>query len=225
MKITERKILIVDDEVLIAEDLKDILNKFNINNIAMAHDKREAMDRLNEFSPDIALLDIRMLKELDGLEIGEYINQKSKIPFIYITAHSDVETIKKIVKTKPVAYITKPYKNSEIYAALLMADEALAQSVKNQLTFKDGYTTIKLSLSEIDYVESDGNYIHIHTKQKKYTLRNSLEWFKQSVPDDLFVQTQRSFIVNRGKITKATSKSVFINEIEIPISRNNPFKL
>lgn len=225
MKITERKILIVDDEVLIAEDLKDILNKFNINNIAMAHDKREALDSLNEFSPDIALLDIRMLKEMDGLEIGEYINQKNKIPFIYITAHSDVETIRKIVNTKPVAYITKPYKNSEIYAALLMADAVLEQSVSNLITFKDGYNTIKLPLNEIDYVESDGNYIHLYTTQKKYTLRHSLEWFKQSVPEDLFVQTQRSFIVNRNKITKSTSKSVFIKDVEIPVSRNNPFKL
>jgi two-component system response regulator LytT len=220
-----RKILIVDDEVLIAEDLKDILVKYGIADIEMAHDKESAITALSEFKPDIVLLDIRMEKEMDGLDLGEHINQKVKVPFMYITAHSDVETIKKIVKTKPVAYITKPYKNSEIYAALLMAENILNNSLSNFLTFKDAYTTVKVLLDDINYVESDGNYIHIFTKQKKYTLRNSLEWFKERVPSELFHQTQRSFVVNITKITKTTSKSVFINTIEIPISRGNNFKL
>jgi two-component system, LytTR family, response regulator LytT len=221
----DRKILIVDDEVLIAEDLKDILSKYGVSTIEMAHDQKGAIASLNMFKPEIALLDIRMEKETDGLELGEYINQKIKIPFIYITAHSDIEMIKKIVKTKPVAYITKPYKNSEIYAALLMAENVLTDAAASFLTFKDGYATIKILVDDINYVESDGNYIHIFTEQKKYTLRNSLEWFKQNVPAEIFHQTQRSFIVNITKITKATSKSVFINATEIPVSRSSQFKL
>ncbi len=223
--IMQRKVLIVDDEVLIAEDLMDILIKYGVTKIEMAHDKKSAINMLNEFKPEIVLLDIRMEKEMDGLELGEYINEKLKLPFIYITAHSDVETIKKIVKTKPVAYITKPYKNSEIYAALLMAEGILSDTSNSFLTFKDGYATVKILVDDINYAESDGNYIHIHTKQKKYTLRNSLDWFKQSVPTELFHQTQRSFVVNITKITKTTSKSVFINTIEIPVSRSNQFKL
>ncbi len=223
--IMQRKILIVDDEVLIAEDLMDILTKYGVTKIEMAHDKKSAINMLNEFKPEIVLLDIRMEKEMDGLELGEVINEKLKLPFIYITAHSDVETIKKIVKTKPVAYITKPYKNSEIYAALLMAEGILSDTSNSFLTFKDGYSTVKILVDDINYAESDGNYIHIYAKQKKYTLRNSLEWFKQSVPTELFHQTQRSFVVNITKITKTTSKSVFINTIEIPVSRSNQFKL
>lgn len=215
----------MDDEVLIAEDLKDILNGLGIKNVAMKHDKKGAIVGLNEFKPDIVLLDIRMEKETDGLELGEYINKELKKPFIYITAHSDIEMIKKIVKTKPVAYITKPYKNSEIYAALLLADSLLGTAATGFFTFKDGYSIVKILLDDIHYVESDGNYIHLHTKQKKYTLRNSLDWFKQNVPSELFHQTHRSFIVNITKINKTTSKSVFIDSIEIPVSRNNSFKL
>jgi DNA-binding LytR/AlgR family response regulator len=221
----ERKILIVDDEVLIAEDLMDILNKYGIKNVKMAHDRKHAMVVLNEFKPNIVLLDIRMEKEMDGLELGQYINDQIKIPFIYITAHSDIEMIKRIVKTKPVAYITKPYKNSEIYAALLMAENILNSLTDIFLIFKDGYATVKVVLDDINYVEGDGNYIHVYTKQKKYTLRNSLEWFKDQVPEGLFHQTHRSFIVNITKITKTTSKSVFIDTIEIPVSRGNQFKL
>jgi two-component system, LytTR family, response regulator LytT len=221
----QRKILIVDDEVLIAEDLMDILNKYGFRNIEMAHDKKSAVSMLNEFKPDIVLLDIRMEKETDGLELGEYINEKLKMPFIYITAHSDIEMIKEIVKTKPVAYITKPYKNSEIYAALLMAEGVLSNVSNSFLTFKDGYATVKVLVDDIHYVESNGNYIDIYTKQKRYTLRNSLEWFKQNVPTELFYQTQRSFVVNISKITKTTGKSVFIDTLEIPVSRGNQFKL
>lgn len=107
----------------------------------------------------------------------------------------------------------------------MMAETALNEQANRSLVFKDGYDTVKLSFDDINYVEGDGNYIHIYGIRKKYTLRNSLEWFKQNVPVDMFQQTQRSYIVNVTKITKTSSKSVFINNTEIPLSRNYTFKL
>ncbi|MGZ4097575.1 MAG: response regulator, partial [Bacteroidia bacterium] len=80
-----QRVLIVDDEVLIAEDLKDILKSFGCREIYLAHSKSDAVRQLELIKPDIALLDIRMEKELDGLELGEHINAMYKIPFIYIT--------------------------------------------------------------------------------------------------------------------------------------------
>ena len=93
------------------------------------------------------------------------------------------------------------------------------------LVFKDGYTDVKLSVDDVLYAQSDDNYIHVFTTTKKHTVRNTLEWFKESVPQELFHQTHRSYIVNITKITKSSSKSVFINDIEIPVSRGNQVKL
>ena len=93
------------------------------------------------------------------------------------------------------------------------------------LVFKDGYTNVKLSVEDILYAKSDNNYIHIYTTVKKYTLRNTLEWLKENIPQELFHRTHRSFIVNITKITKKNTKSVFVEGIEIPVSRGNHIQL
>lgn len=219
------KILIVDDEVLIAEYIKDVLLSLNFKLLNLAHTKEEAFHEIKLFKPDLVLLDIRMENELDGIEIAQEINSNFKIPFIFITAHSDKEIIEKALNTMPSGYITKPIKKMDVFAAINLAIKKAEVVDEQFLNFKDGYDTIKLSFNDILYAESDGNYINVITLQKKYAIRNSLEWFISNMPKNGFEKVQRSYVVNLKKVHKATSKSLFINDIEIPISRGKQIDL
>ncbi len=219
------KILIVEDEVLIAEYLKDVLNGLGYQNLALAHNKRQAMIQLEEFHPELVLLDIRMKEELEGIQIAERINQEYKIPFIYITAQSDKEIISRALGTKPAGYITKPFKQPDVFAAIRLVEENAERHSEKYLSFKDGYSVVKLSADEILYAKSNDNYIDLYTTSKKYTLRYTLDWLVEHTPSGMFHRTHRSAVVNITKITKATSKSVFIGEVEIPVSRGNQIKL
>ncbi len=220
------KILIVDDEVLIAEFLKDELNALGYNNIVMAHNHAQCIKEIERFCPELVLLDIRMKNEREGIEIASEINEKYKIPFIFITAHSDKEILQQALATKPAGYITKPIKQIDVYAAVhLVESNRTETSTEKFIVIKDGYSEIKIMLDTILYVQSNDNYIHIHTALKKYTVRNSLEWFKENTPSDMFQRTHRSYIVNLSKITKSNSRSVFIDDIEIPVSRGNQLSL
>lgn len=223
--INEFKILIVEDEVLMAEFLKDLLNALNYNQIELAHNKKRAIDKIEEYKPNLILLDIRMREELEGIELAKIINEQHKIPFIFITAQSDKEIIQHALSTKPLGYITKPFKQADVYAAILLVEESFKSKQEEFLVFKDGYTQIKLAINDIIYVEASDNYIDIFCYNKKYTLRNTLEWFRENTPDYMFHRTHRSYIVNITKITKTSRKSVFINEIEIPVSRGNQPKI
>lgn len=218
------KILIVDDEVLIAEFLKDELISLGYQHIALAHNRKQAFALIDVFKPQLVLLDIRMKSEREGIEIAQEINKTFKIPFIYITAHSDKEIVQQALNTKPAGYITKPFKQMDVYAAVHLV-ETIAEKVNERfVVFKDGYSDVRVSVDDILYAQSDDNYIHIYTSTKKHTVRNTLEWFKENIPEELFHRTHRSYIVNSTKITKSTSKSVFIGEIEIPVSRGNQLK-
>ena len=219
------KILIVDDEVLIAEFLKDELIDLGYHDIVLAHNRKQAFAKIEEFKPQLILLDIRMKNEREGIEIAEEINKGVKIPFIFITAHSDKEILQHALSTKPAGYITKPFKQIDVYAAVSLVESNLEKLMDKFLVLKDGYADVKVLVDDILYAQSDDNYIHIYTTSKKHTVRNTLEWFKDNVPEELFHRTHRSYIVNITKITKSTSKSVFINEIEIPVSRGNQLKL
>ena len=219
------KILVVDDEVLIAEFLKDELNALGYNNIVMAHNHAQCMKQIEEFCPELVLLDIRMKNEREGIEIAEEINEKYKIPFIFITAHSDKEIVKHALTTTPAGYITKPFKQIDVYAAIRLVEASQEKNQEKYIVIKDGYSEIKVMLDTVLYVQSDDNYIHIYTTIKKHTVRNSLEWFKDNTPYEMFHRTHRSFIVNVDKITKSTARSVFIGTDEIPVSRGNQVKL
>jgi len=214
------QILIVDDEILIAEDLKDILTGFGYKEISMAHNKADAMEMLSKLKVDVALLDIRMEKELDGLELGEYINKSYQIPFIYITAHSDMAMIREIVKTKPVAYITKPFKKSDLFASINLAIDQINQRKKTSLHVKDGYETIIIPFNEILYIETEGNYLNIFCQSKKIVSRQSLESLMEELDEDIFFRIHRSYIINVSKTNKYSKKEVEMNGVTLPVSRN-----
>ena len=207
----------------IAEFIKDILLSFNYSDIQLAHNLTQASLSLNNFLPDVVFLDIRMTGELDGLELAHQINNTYKIPFVFISAHSDKEIIAKAISTKPISYITKPIKEADVFTAIELVKQKINEV--NFLHIKNGYENIKLFFDEVLFIKSDDNYIHIFTTDSKFTIRNTLEWFKEQSPKNYFHRTHRSYLVNINKITKTKAKSVFIGSVEIPVSRGNHINL
>jgi len=215
------KILIVDDEVLIAEDLKDLLSEFGCKQIEMAHSKNEALERIQEFKPFLILLDIRMQSELEGLELADLINEKHKTAFIFITAHSDATMIRKIVKAKPFAYITKPVKKSDLFATVNLFIEMQKENSSAVIHIKDGYDNIVIEQKSILYIQSEGNYINIFTDNKKIVSRQSLESILSLLPENEFARVHRSYIVNIKRVVKFSKKEVQVGPYKVPVSRNN----
>lgn len=213
------KILIIEDEAIIAEHLKILLKSLGFHYFETAHNKEDGLLKLNSFNPDLVLLDIRMKNELDGLEIAHSINENNKVPFIFITAHSDAKIIDKAIETKPAAYITKPFKNPDVFAAINIAIKNITNIPNPTFSFKDGYDEVFIDVNTILFVKSDKNYIDIICESSKYSLRNSLEWFSQSIESDKFMRIHRSYVVNISKISKLTSNFVEISQNQIPVSR------
>lgn len=111
-------ILIVEDEVMIGEllasDLTDAGHKVN----HIAYEAKEALDFLAKNPYDLALLDINLEDDMDGIDIAKVINTKYKIPFIFITAYSDLSTIERAKHVEPCAYIIKPYRAEDLLASI-----------------------------------------------------------------------------------------------------------
>lgn len=216
------KILIIEDEVLIAEDLKDMLVSFGFTTIFLAHDKSDGIALLESTMPDLVLLDIRMKHELDGLDIGNLINEKYQIPFIYITAHSDINTIREIVKTNPTGYITKPFKKSDLFANINLALSQKATKTNTQLVFKDGANTVFINYEDIYYIESENNYLTIFCVSKKYMCRQTIETFLDELTSPMFFKPHRSYIVNLSNVVSYSKKDITLsNHKVIPLSRSS----
>ena len=116
-----QKILIVEDEPIIAEDLSMILEKAGYHVIGIANNSTRALDLLHTQTPDIALLDIALDSSLSGIDIADIINNKYQIPFIFITSFSDKHTLEKAKDVYPYGYIVKPFKKKDILANIEIA--------------------------------------------------------------------------------------------------------
>ena len=115
------KVLIVEDEKIVALDTKDMLESLGYSVTAIASFKEEALKKLEETKPDLALLDIRLYGSIAGVEIAEYIRIHHKIPFIYVTAYADENTLERAKTTAPYGYILKPFEEKELHTTIQIA--------------------------------------------------------------------------------------------------------
>ncbi|EAZ80940.1 response regulator [Algoriphagus machipongonensis] len=232
--LSQINILIVEDELIIAEDLKDILESQGYHVSGIAVSAREALQIIEEHHIDIALLDIKIKGGKDGIMLGKEIREHYRIPFVYLTSHVDTATLSRAKETFPYGYLVKPFNEKEIHATIEVAisnfasentkkeltDSADEFVLKDSLFVRSNGMLIKLKLEQIIYLEADANYTQVFLKDKKYVVRSTLKDLEQKLNPNFFARIHKSFLINLEKIEAIDAQSVHIGGKEIPISRS-----
>lgn len=115
------RILIVEDEPVIAENISMYLDNADFEVSGIAYDSIEAKEQLVTNTPDAAILDVNLESGEDGIDIAGYINEKFQLPFLFLTSYSDKETLERAKKVKPSGYIVKPFNEKTLLASLEIA--------------------------------------------------------------------------------------------------------
>lgn len=108
------RILVAEDERIVAHDLADSLVELGYAVAAVVASGEALIQKANELRPDLLLADIRLAGAVDGVQAVEAIRQQQDIPVIYLTAHSDEETLRRAKCTEPFGYLVKPFKAAEL---------------------------------------------------------------------------------------------------------------
>lgn len=116
-----KKILIVEDEPAIAQDIAFNLEDNGFSVCAVLHSSEKALDFLHNHKVDLVLLDIHIKGTKNGIEIASIINEKYKLPFIFLTSFADEDTVREAALTYPYGYLTKPFKNNDLKPAIITA--------------------------------------------------------------------------------------------------------
>jgi DNA-binding NarL/FixJ family response regulator len=124
----ELRILIVEDEPVIAENIAVYLNNSSFTVCGIAYDDEEARMFLENGFPDALVLDINLASEMNGIDLAALINDKYSVPFIFLTSYADKETIERAKKVKPWGYIVKPFNEDTLLATLEIAIYNFAQT-------------------------------------------------------------------------------------------------
>jgi len=131
---TSPSIFIVEDELIVAEDIKQTLKSLGYTVAGHAKSGELALDKIKEKKPDLVLMDIHLAGKMDGIETAGKIHSLYDVPIIYLTAHADTSLLERAKITEPHGYILKPYDERELHSVIEMAlhkhatEQALHQS-------------------------------------------------------------------------------------------------
>jgi len=126
------RILIVEDERITAEDLRETLTDLGYTVTASVSNGADAIAQAEEDTPDLALMDVRIQGNMDGTETARVLQERFNIPVIYLTAHADSSTVARAKDAEPLGYITKPFQEAALHASIEIALHKHGEELKSR---------------------------------------------------------------------------------------------
>ena len=221
----------VDDEPLALDIIENYVSKHpDLTLIARCNNAAEASEVLKNRSVDLMFLDIQM-PEISGLSFIKSLETKPL--FIFTTAFPDyaiegfeLDAIDYLLK--PIAFdrFEKGVEKAKEYFRFKSSDDVAETNMENEYIFvKANQKLIKLSYSDIYYVEAFADYVKIFLEDKKIVTLQTMKNMEKKLPAEHFSRVHRSYIVNRNHVKSFSGSKIEVNEVSIPIGKNykDPF--
>lgn len=225
------KILIVEDELITATAIQETLENAGHEIIALARNLKEALAAAKRQLPDLALIDITLEgAEEDGITVAKQLMSVHQMPIIYLTAHSESPTVTNAQKTRPAAYLLKPFRQNELAIQVELAyynyqaqeantvDPYVADNL--YLPVEQGKGYIKIVKKEVLYLSASGAYVEVHTLRdaKPLVFSMNLGYLSQFFNSPDFYRLSRSLVVNLDYIERIEKSQLYLTSREVPVS-------
>ncbi|WP_437395615.1 LytR/AlgR family response regulator transcription factor [Flagellimonas lutimaris] len=234
------KILIVEDNVIIADDMQSMLEEIGYEIVDNVIVYEQAVDVLKNNHVDLVLIDIILASDKTGIDLGKHIRETYNIPFIFVTSNSDRATVENAKTVKPDGYLVKPFEQQDLYTSIEIAlsnfnyakkgvdkieneaaDEITSNSVlKDSIFVKKQHLYYRIQFTDIQFIKADNVYLEVNTVDKKFLVRSPLKDYLEKLPKNKFYRAHKSYIVNVDHIDAINSKDIMINNNLIPISKD-----
>lgn len=223
------KILVVEDEMIIAGNICDNLEELGYEVFEPAISYTEAINSMERELPDIAILDVQLSGVKTGIDVAKVIREKYNFPFIFLTSNSDKATVDEAKEVMPPAYLIKPFSKEELYSSIEIALHNYSKKVgeikdtslviKDAVFIKDKGVYTKVLFDDILYLKSSHVYVEIVLKNKqKHVIRESLNDILSSF-NEKFLRVHRSFIINTKYLNSISQLSLTVLDENIPIGK------
>lgn len=227
-------IMIVEDDPIIAEDLKYYMEDFGFSPFPPVSNAADALRLLKNSQPDCIILDVSLEGEKDGIQLAEKINTLYDLPIIFLTAHHDRSTLDRIKATHPSAYLVKPIQEYNLLTSIELAlynhshkaHNAKAKSLEGDDFVSGQHFFIKVKqqlkkilLTEIDAFEAYDNYSFVYTSDQKLIIGSTLKSIEEKLKDFNFIRIHRSYVVNLQSIQGIEEDIVLLPQLKIPIGK------
>lgn len=234
------RILIVEDNVIIADDMQSMLEEIGYEIVDNVIVYEQAVEVLKNKEVDLVLIDIILASDKTGIDLGKHIRENYNIPFIFVTSNSDRATVENAKTVKPNGYLVKPFEQQDLYTSIEIAlsnfisvaksgsgetqeeedDRLMANKVlKDSIFVKKQHLYYRIQFGDIQFIKADNVYLEVNTVDKKFLVRSPLKDYLEKLPSQKFYRAHKSYIVNVDHIDAINSKDILINNTLIPISK------
>ena len=218
------KILVIEGEVSSASDLEMMIEELNYPAPTIVDNAKAAFREIQQSIPNLIITDIYLRGGINGIQLAEKIKHFN-IPVIFLTAYDSPDLYNRAKVLLPFAYLPKPFDKrtlqSSIDLALARNRNGKPKEEKEVIYVKSNYQLKKVKLNDILWLKSDGNYCIIQTYTKRYVMKISLTKIKTYLPEERFVQIQKSYLAQISKIDSVdtSNNKVTIDNNDLPLGR------
>ncbi len=167
MENTQARVFVVEDEGLIAHSIATSLRRAGYQVAGIAGSGEEALEKVSDLRPQLILMDIHLSGRMNGIEVAERVKELYEIPVVYLTAHSDVETLNRAKITEPFAYLPKPVQQANLFTAIEIA--LFRHRVETELRQQRAWLNTVLASMEDGVIVSDAlgmvQFLNAHAEQ------------------------------------------------------------
>jgi two-component system LytT family response regulator len=212
--------IIIDDDEMSRNAMQHLVSQVPFLNVSgVCSNAKEALSTLNTAQVDLMLLDVEM-PDISGLDL---IKSLKKHP-LTILATSKKEYAIEAFECNVIDYLVKPVSLDRFLKAIFKAKEIFDSSQqtlesldKDFVFIKANGVLIKIDIKEILWLEALGDYVTIHTSEKKYTIHSTMKAIEKKLSPNLFIRVHRSFMVSLNKIASIDDNVIVINKQLIPV--------
>jgi len=224
------RIAILEDELLVADHLKSVLTDGGYEVTGMYDTAALFLSAIKEQSIDIALLDIHIKGDMDGVEVAHALKGEQDTAIAFLTSNTDLPTAHRVKETNPIAYIAKPYTAEGILSALEIGlhrlelnensgPEPSTLASEDSIFVRSKKELIRVLFDNITHVQAMDNYCIIHRKDKeRLVVPRTLKHMEEELLGHGFTRVHRSYLVNTSMVERIGRNSVHLHSIEIPLS-------
>ena len=235
------KILIVEDQMIIAADIAMFLESIGYEITGILPRGEDALKSIHQTPPDIVLMDIALKGNMDGIETARSIFERYQIPVIFLTANADDATFERAKFARPYAFISKPFQPTDLQRAVELAlarvaEESAGQSILHLNDNNQNQTYIladrifvrykgkmtKILLQDILYIEASRSYCKIVTQETEFLMSIALGRLEEKLESNHFQRIHRSHVVNIQKIDSISDDKgyIYIGGHQLAISKH-----
>ncbi len=217
------KIGVVEDELIIAEGIRIMLEDIGYDVAEPVTSYDEAMKMIKEQQPDVLILDINISGEKTGIDVAHAVRKDNPIPFIFLTANSDKQTLALAKQAHPDAYLVKPVKKEDLFASIEVAVSNFAAKakpatdtgsyvIKDAVFIREKKNLRKVLLKDILFLKSENIYVVVHTLNEQWIVRSTMQQFLDEIGFDKMVRVNRSYAVNLDHVDKVSDEMILLKQ-------------